>query len=108
MNSHVVDIGFALLAESVVLAQGIEDGSVPAHGNVHDPFGVVGKLVLFEHSQADVLRVADRTVRGVLTRKNAQQRRLATSVGAHQTIALPRVQLKANAFEQGLLAVVLG
>src|SRR5690606_1176458 len=70
---------------------------------------LVQELVLPQHAQPRRLRDRDHALVGLdVAAQDAQQRRLARPVRAHQTVALARVELERRAREENLAAVTLG
>src|SRR5690606_41814591 len=70
---------------------------------------LVQGLVLPQHAQPRRLRDRGHALVGLdVAAQDAQQRRLARPVRAHQTVALARVELERRAREEDLAAVTLG
>jgi hypothetical protein len=82
---------------------------VAHEGDAEDLFVFVEELVLAQHSEPQ--RLGDRHRAGGRRRvpaENAQERGLATPVGAHDAVALARVELKSRIGEENPLAEHLG
>ena len=62
---------------------------------------LVHELVLAQDAHAQMLGYRDRTVTGLqVAAQDVEQRGLSGAVGAHQPVALPRVELEGRAGEE--------
>ncbi len=102
-------IGMGFGRQPALLGQRPGDHLVPAHRQVQDDLGVVQEAVLAQHPHPRALGQQHLAGAGLLvTGQDAQERRLARAVGAHQPVTAAGVQLKRHPLEQGAGPVGLG
>jgi hypothetical protein len=115
-QDHVLELRVALgvevilgaLEELLLLGHGLPGLLVAHHGHVEDRRRFVPEVVLLEIAQGQALGNGEGARRGRFPAgEDAQERRLARAVRAHQAVAVARSELERDVLEQGLGSKVL-